>query len=210
MSVFSRYLEGKTAGQIARGEIANPMAMAAGVQAGPFGVASAGYSGGESQQNGSGGQRQAGEPSDIGKALVRDLMRDFNLTEAQAAGFVGNLDHESGGFKSLQEIKPVVEGSRGGYGYAQWTGPRRRAFEAWAAQNGLDPASYEANYGFLKYELTQTPEGAVIDKLRGANDPETAARIVSETFLRPGIPHMKSRVSRAMNYYNPMSAVAGM
>ncbi len=205
MSVLRSYLQGKTAGQFARGEIPNPMAMMGGqpAMAGPFGMSAPAPQGG-------GQPSKTSNPSDIGKALVGDLMRDFGLTEAQAAGFVGNLDHESGGFKSLQEIDPMVEGSRGGYGYAQWTGPRRRAFESWAAENGLDPSSYEANYGFLKYELTQTPEGKVIDKLRGANDPQTAARIVSETFLRPGIPHMDSRVSRAMNYYNPMSAAAGM
>ncbi len=174
----------------------NPMADMA---AGPFAMGGETASGGE-----------AGDPSEIGQKLMADLMRDFDLTPAQAAGVVGNLDHESGGFKSLQEIDPMVEGSRGGYGYAQWTGPRRRAFESWAAENGLDPTSYEANYGFLKHELSATPEGAVIDKLRGADSPDEAATVFSETFLRPGIPHMGSRVARAGKYYNPMATYAGM
>lgn len=209
MSILQSYLAGKTSGQIARGEIPNPMMamyapqMAGPVVAGPFSVPGESYGGGAA-----GGS--AGNPSEVGQRLMGDLMRDFGLTEAQAAGVVGNLDHESGGFKSLQEIEPLVEGSRGGYGYAQWTGPRRRAFEAWAAENGLDPASYEANYGFLRHELTATPEGAVIDKLRGAQDPATAATIFSKTFLRPGIPHMDSRVARAGKYYNPMASAAGV
>ena len=146
---------------------------------------------------------------DVGSRMMVDLQRDFGLSTAQAAGFVGNLAHESGDFKTMQEINPTVEGSRGGFGYAQWTGPRRRAFEAWASENGLDPTSYEANYGFLKHELTNTPEGAVIGRLRTAETPDDAARIVSERFLRPGIPHMDSRIQRARNYYgNPMTEVA--
>jgi hypothetical protein len=130
---------------------------------------------------------------EIGPRIKSDLMRDFQLSPEQAAGFVGNLAHESGGFGTLQEIKPMIPGSRGGFGYAQWTGPRRRQFESWSAQNNLDPSSYEANYGFLKHELANTPEGRVLDRLRQTNDPTQATRIVSDVFLRPGIPGMGSR-----------------
>jgi hypothetical protein len=136
----------------------------------------------------------AGEPkADIASRLKQDLQRDFGLNEVQAAAFVGNLAHESGGFKSLQEIQPMIPGSRGGYGYAQWTGPRRRQFEGWTAEKGLDPTSYDANYGFLKHELSNTPERRVLNALRQANDPATATQIVSDQFLRPGIPGMGSR-----------------
>lgn len=136
----------------------------------------------------------ASEPkADIASRLKQDLQRDFGLNDVQAAAFVGNLAHESGGFKSLQEIKPLIPGSRGGYGYAQWTGPRRRQFEGWTAEQGLDPSSYDANYGFLKHELSNTPEGRVLNSLRQANDPAAATQIVSDQFLRPGIPGMGSR-----------------
>lgn len=138
--------------------------------------------------------------SSVGSRLMRDLQRDFGLTRYQAAGVVGNLDHESAGFASLQEINPLVDGSRGGYGYAQWTGPRRRAFEAWAAQRGLSLASYEANYGFLKHELTNTSERAVLPPLRRARDVVEATIIFQNKFLRPGIPHTASRIERARRY----------
>ena len=46
--------------------------------------------------------------------LVKDLMRDFGLTEFQAAGLVGNLAYESGNFKQLQEKEPLIPGSKGG------------------------------------------------------------------------------------------------
>ncbi|SNZ20953.1 phage tail tip lysozyme [Cohaesibacter gelatinilyticus] len=151
---------------------------------------------------GTGSNQTAGEPSDIGNRLMVDMQKDLNLTKAQAAGFVGNLAHESGNFKTLQEVSPLVKGSRGGFGYAQWTGPRRRQFEAFAQEKGLDPASYEANYGFLIHELTNSPEGSVLDALRQAGDAQSAAEIVSKKFLRPGIPHMKSRMKWASRFAN--------
>jgi len=138
--------------------------------------------------------------SDTGKRLTQDLMRDFGLTREQAAGFVGNLDHETGGFKFMQEIEPVVPGSRGGYGFAQWTGPRRRAFEAWAEENNLPLDSYEANYGYLRHELENTSEGSVLDPLRNAANVTDAATIVSEKFLRPGKPNLGSRIRRSSGY----------
>ncbi|NVK16705.1 MAG: hypothetical protein HWE35_21240 [Rhodobacteraceae bacterium] len=137
----------------------------------------------------------------IGNRLMRDLMRDFGFTRAQAAGVVGNLDHESDGFKGLQEYNPIVKGSRGGYGYAQWTGPRRRQFEAWAAQNGhSDLSTYEANYGFLKYEMSQTWEKRAVDRVKQTNSVEDATKVFQDTFLRPGIPHTSSRIQRAQGY----------
>lgn len=137
---------------------------------------------------------------DQGRWLVGQLMTDFGLTRAQAAGIAGNLHFESGGFETLQEVQPLVPGSRGGFGWGQWTGPRRKAFEAWAAQNGLDPSSRAANYGFLKHELTATPEGRILDRLRAAETAEDAALAFSRGFLRPGIPHEDRRVALAARY----------
>lgn len=132
----------------------------------------------------------------IAARLVNDLMREFSLTKAQASGFVGNLAHESAGFNTLQEVgyQRYGKNARGGYGYSQWTGPRRRQFEAWVEKRGLDPASYAANWGFLRHELKNTAERAVLPALRKAKTAEDAAKIVSNRFLRPGTPHMQSRI----------------
>ena len=89
------------------------------------------------------------------------LMRDLGLTDLQAAGLLGNLGHESAGFRQLQEVTPAVAGSRGGWGLAQWTGPRRMAMEAWCRARGLDPADPEANYGYLCAELRTTEAAAL-------------------------------------------------
>ena len=103
----------------------------------------------------------------------------------------------------------TVKGSRGGGGYMQWTGPRRRQFEAYAAERGLSTDSYDANYGFLRHELTNTPEGAVLDKLRITDDVDEATRIFSSDFLRPGVPHIDKRISRARGYLGVQTASAG-
>lgn len=144
--------------------------------------------------------------NNTGTWLAEQLMRDFGLSPGAASGFAGNLAHESGNFKTLQEINPTVKGSRGGFGWAQWTGPRRRQFEAFTQQNGLDPTSAEANYGFLKHELSNTPERSVIGALSGVTDPSDAARIVSNKFLRPGIPHMSSRINNANSISSQIAA----
>ena len=142
--------------------------------------------------------------TDTGLWLSRQLMKDFDLSPGAAAGFAGNLHWECNGFKTLQEIKPVVKGSRGGYGWAQWTGPRRREFEAWAKENDLDLDSREANYGFLKHEL-KTTEKRVIGKLKGVTDPAKASDIVMKTYLRPGIPHDLQRQKLARGYFGGLS-----
>ncbi len=120
------------------------------------------------------------------------LMVDFDMTEIDAAAVVGNAGHESAGFKALQEIKPLVPGSRGGYGIMQWTGPRRREYEAYVARNGLTASDMEANYKFLFVELSG-PEGKVIPKMKAVTSLSAKVKVFSDTFLRPGIPHMDSR-----------------
>jgi hypothetical protein len=114
--------------------------------------------------------------------VVRALMREFGLTAEQAAGIVGNLGFESAGFTKLQEMSPLA--GRGGYGWAQWTGPRRRAFEAWAEANELSPDSDQANYGFLVEEL-RTSHRQTIVTLRKCNSVEAAVWSVGQTYERP-------------------------
>ncbi|QND42954.1 hypothetical protein HB770_20825 [Rhizobium leguminosarum bv. viciae] len=145
----------------------------------------------------------------VAPRLVSDLSKDFQLTPEQAVSVVGQLGHESAGFGTMQEVNPTVPGSRGGYGYAQWTGPRRKQFEAWSGQNNLDPNSYEANYGFLKNELANSPEGAVLNDLRTAPDAMTAGRMFTDKFLRPGTPNYGSRdawTQKALAFANQPSA----
>lgn len=124
------------------------------------------------------------------------LMRDLGLTDVQAAGLLGNLGHESGGFRVLQEIRPAVRGSRGGWGLAQWTGHRRLAMEAWCRSRALDPASLEANYGYLCAEL-RSSEAPALAALRAAATLEAATETVCRSYERPGIVALSRRLDWA-------------
>lgn len=124
--------------------------------------------------------------------VMNMLMQDFPLGTDDAAAIVGNLGHESGGFALMQELKPIVAGSRGGYGWSQWTASRRRDFEAYCARNGLDPASDVANYKFLFVELSGSEKGAIA-KTVAADGLDAKVIAFENAFLRAGIKHYESR-----------------
>lgn len=116
--------------------------------------------------------------------VVRRLCADLQLSPEQAAGIVGNLGYESIRFTALQEIKPTVAGSRGGYGWAQWTSSRRRRFEEWCSQRHLAPASDEANYGFLVYEIGGDYR-SFLARLRQCAGIEDACRLTHKLYETP-------------------------
>lgn len=136
--------------------------------------------------------------------IMRLLMEDFDLTKMEAAAICGNLGHESAGFERLQEINPTVKGSRGGYGWAQWTGPRRREYEAYCKRNRLDPAGDKANYGFMFLEL-KGPEKRAIRLLKDANETLFDKVVAFELgYERAGVKHYNSRLKwaeRAMSAF---------
>lgn len=128
--------------------------------------------------------------------IMRQLMADFELSVEDAAAIAGNLGHESAGFRFLQELKPMIPGSAGGYGWAQWTGPRRRQFEAYCKRNKLDPASDKANYGWLFVELTTTEKKA-IPAVKYARGLEAKVKAFELAFERAGIKHYDKRLAWA-------------
>ena len=183
--------------------------------------AGAGGAGGQGGQGGRnlGGMSGTGTGSRSGRAPVGDVQdsgtrtgsadlkgntnaeKAFNyfvgkgLSPQQAAGIVGNLHAESGVNPGIQEQNPIGNG-RGGYGIAQWTGPRRNQLENFARQRGTDPSDMATQLDFLWSELNSSEKGA-LDSLRGANSASDAARIFSEKFERPGIVRMDARVNAA-------------
>lgn len=134
--------------------------------------------------------------TDKAKVYVPRLQKDLSITEIQACGIFGNLGAETGGFTALQEIKPTVAGSRGGYGWMQWTGPRRKKYEAWCKTNGLSPASDESNYKYLVHE-TMTDEVHSLVQLRKTTTLESATETFMKQNLRPGIPNLAGRINYA-------------
>lgn len=133
-------------------------------------------------------------------AYMRKLVADFPTLDLQdAAAIFGNLGHESLGFTKLQEISPTVKGSKGGYGWAQWTGPRRRAFEAWCKKHGKDPAADATNYAYLYLELKglEGTEGGAVGKVAAAVGLEAKVIAFERAYLRAGVKHDNSRLAWA-------------
>lgn len=128
------------------------------------------------------------EPQRIISGLVQR-----GVPAASAVGITANLGIESKYDPGINEIAPLVPGSRGGFGLAQWTGPRRRQFEAYAGDNLAD---LDTQLDFLVHELNTTEKRAR-DAIYSASDPVEAARLTSEKFLRPGIPHLDRRIEEA-------------
>lgn len=124
------------------------------------------------------------------------LMQDFPLGIDDSAAILGNIGHECGGFSKMQEEKPTKPGSRGGFGWPQWTGPRRRQYEAYCKRNNLDPRSDIANYKFMFVELMTTEKHAIPAVVK-ANGLEAKVKAFELAFERAGVKHYPSRLTWA-------------
>lgn len=129
-------------------------------------------------------------------------LEDGLMPEHVAAGFVGNADHESGGFGRLrgnlwQQGRDTGRDNGNALGAFQWDGVRRKDLQNWAAENGYDQQSIEQSYrpsfGFLEHELTDTPEKKVLKSLKQATNAEEAAHIIERGYLRSGEPRLEER-----------------
>jgi uncharacterized protein (TIGR02594 family) len=104
---------------------------------------------------------------DLAPKVMTRLAGDFqNLSVVHRAAILGNLGHECGGFKLMQEVAPIGGGA-GGLGWAQWTGSRRTLFENWLKSHGDLPVNdFEGNYTFLVEELRTTHSAAITALVR--------------------------------------------
>ena len=132
---------------------------------------------------------------DMEAAILAGLLQR-GLAPHHAQGIVANMIAESRLDPGINEIAPLVPGSRGGFGLNQWTGPRRRALEAAAQQRGVPVNDKNFQLDFMMEEL-QGPENRAFRALQGTNNAIDAARVFSDKFLRPGIPNMGKRLREA-------------
>ena len=138
-------------------------------------------------------------------ALIVDGLVARGVPYTAALGLAGNIAVESNFNPGINEIAPVVPGSRGGYGLIQWTGPRRVQYEEYAQGRGSALDDFDTQLDFLTWELQNTEQRAA-DRIFAASTPEEAARLTSDLFLRPGIPHMDRRIAetqRIAGTYQP-------
>lgn len=118
-------------------------------------------------------------------------------TPAQAFGLVANFIQESGLDPGINEANPTVPGSRGGFGLAQFTGPRRVAFEKFARERGAPLDDVDAQLDFIFNTEFPTTERRAANSFFTAKTPEEAALAISRDFLRPGIPNNERRLAEA-------------
>ena len=101
-----------------------------------------------------------------------------------AEGIANEINRESGFNPGINEISPIVPGSRGGFGLFQHTGPRRRELEAFAQARGVPVSDQDAQLDFALQELATT-ESRAGQSLSQTTTAEEAADVFKRQFLRP-------------------------
>lgn len=136
--------------------------------------------------------------------IMAKLMRDVALTKVQGAAVLGNIGHECCGFLLMQEVHP--RGGKGGYGWCQWTGPRRTSFFEFCAANHLSVDSDEGNYTYLLHEL-RTTQAAALLQLKRHNDLTACVTVFEQYFERAGVPNIPDRVRYAQIAINAFNKI---
>lgn len=145
-----------------------------------------------------------GDAIQKGACVSKRLQQDTGMTKAAADGIIGNVLVESDQFRADTEYG---KNGGGGRGWIQWTGPRRRNFEAYARKNNLEPTSDSANYNYLVYEMQGydgnhwTPGYSYSEYIK-IDDPEKAAEYFMKGYERPGVPNLNGRKSGAIQVAN--------
>ena len=127
-----------------------------------------------------------------GGDTIRAGLIKRGLPEHIADGFVMNFKDESGFNPGINERNPIVEGSRGGFGLAQWTGPRRVALEEFAQTQGRPVDDMDLQLDFLMQEL-QGSEANAAKSIFSTKDSGSAAAAIVNDFLRPAEEHRARR-----------------
>lgn len=134
-------------------------------------------------------------PTGGNAAAIRAGLIERGLPEHVADGFLMNFKDESSLNPGLNEAAPIVPGSRGGFGLAQWTGPRRVGLEQFAATKGLPVSDINLQLDYLSNEL-KGPEAAAAQKIMATRSPGDAAAMIARSFLRPAQEHLDRRVAQ--------------
>ena len=169
-------------------------------------VSSSTGNGNSGSTGGTAGKGTSAKPSDMAMSYMEKLTSQ-GFSDTQAAATVGHLMVESDNFKALEEYSPNAYGTKG-YGHLQWTNAggsnRRTNFEQYVKNNNLNPASFEANSGFLLSEMQGNhgqhwTGGGSLDGFKGTQGLEQSVSYLQNNYIRPGVPHTDRRISNAQN-----------
>lgn len=139
-----------------------------------------------------------------GACVSKRLQQDTGMSKAAADGILGNVLVESDQFRADTEYG---KNGGGGRGWIQWTGQRRRNFEAYAERNNIDPTSDTANYNYLLYEMQgydgdHWTNGYSFEEYKTIQDPEQASQYFMEGYERPGVLNLTERKRGAIQVAN--------
>lgn len=131
-------------------------------------------------------------PSENRVGYVFGKLLSLGYEPHHAAALTGNMMQESGVGLNTGAI-----GDNGNaFGMAQWNGPRRRQYLAFARKRGKRPDDLDTQIEFLDWELKNSERSAAA-KILNAPDARSAAQIASNEFWRPGEPHLSRRMAFA-------------
>jgi hypothetical protein len=129
---------------------------------------------------------------------IRQGLVDRGMPDHIARGFVMNFRDESGLNPDINEAEPLVEGSRGGFGLYQLTGPRRKDYEAMADERGVPYGDTDAQLDWLMIEYNGS-ESSAAERINATETPGGAAAAIVQYFLRPSPEHVTSRTAKYLN-----------
>jgi hypothetical protein len=140
--------------------------------------------------------------------IMRRLLADFTqLRDFHAAGILGNIGRETGGFRLMQEVRPKK--GRGGLGWLQWTGPRRVNFENFCQPPERGTDTDEGNYTFMREEMKHA-EAHGFGLFAQTGNIDDATEVFMSKVERPGVPALQERQDWARKalsaFQNPPAA----
>ena len=160
--------------------------------------------GGGGAGRGAGGRSAGAKGQSAAAQIANALKSSLGLTDAQAAGIVGNLMRESGLNPRVNEGGAVgLPRGVGGYGLAQWTGSRQTDLVRFAGGR-RQAGDMAAQLRFMVREL-MGPEAASLAKLKTAQSPEQAAYLFDRHYERSGIKAMGERQANARKVFREIA-----
>jgi hypothetical protein len=162
-----------------------------------------------------GGIKQVNPNMDYSNSMrtYYDLINSGHSPEA-AAGMVGNFMVESpnkqGNKLSFGETERGVKPGTGGAGVAQWTGPRRKDFQNFAKQEGMDWRTPQANTAFFSHEAKTNPWiGKQLEKVEAQPTAGAAAETAAKQYFRPRADALRNTLGARVGYAQNVADIAG-
>lgn len=130
------------------------------------------------------------EAEDRMRQIYERLTEEHNMSDLDAKAIIANIKHETG-----HTADPKQKQHKGpAKGLVQWEGPRYRELQSFAQAKGEDPESLETQVDFIVDEMNNGMSWAKVkEAMAGAKTLREKIKAFSDTYERPGKPHMESR-----------------